>query len=162
MTKTHKDIAVFMVQLAENDSLSEQQVVREIADKTRELLRQLRSVFWCFCIWPYELSGVQNTHKYFDTAVQRWHSICMHLSSEIWSGNWHVYWLTLGLSQHTTYNINYALMQHVSTQRSHHQATLKPYWGVHLKCAQLLCTPEYGFKVAWWWLLRVKTCCIKA
>jgi hypothetical protein len=44
MTKTHKDIAVFMVQLAENESLSEQQVAREIADKTRELLNQLRSV----------------------------------------------------------------------------------------------------------------------
>jgi len=34
----------------------------------------------------------------------------------------------LGISQHTTiYNINYALMQHVSTRRSHHQATLKQY-----------------------------------
>nr|AGM32878.1 protein FAM45A-like protein [Coptotermes formosanus] len=44
MTKTHKDIAVFMVQLAENESLSEQHVVREIADKTRELLNQLRSL----------------------------------------------------------------------------------------------------------------------
>ena len=79
MTKTHKDIAVFMVQLAENESLSEQQVVREIADKTRELLRQLRSVFWCFCIWLFELSGVQNTHKYLDTSVQRWQSVCIHL-----------------------------------------------------------------------------------
>jgi hypothetical protein len=58
MTKTHKDIAVFMVQLAENESLSEQQVVREVADKTRELLRQLRSVLWCFCIWPCDLSEV--------------------------------------------------------------------------------------------------------
>jgi hypothetical protein len=47
MTKTHKDIAVFMVQLSENESLSEQQVVREIADKTRELLNQLRSVLRC-------------------------------------------------------------------------------------------------------------------
>jgi len=84
MTKTHKDIAVFMVQLAENESLSEQQVVREIADKTRELLRQLRSVLWCcFCIWPCELSEVQNAHKYFDTSVQRWQSVCIHLSSEI-------------------------------------------------------------------------------
>ncbi|PNF20230.1 putative protein FAM45B [Cryptotermes secundus] len=44
MTKTHKDIAVFMVQLSENESLSEQQAVREIADKTRELLNQLRSL----------------------------------------------------------------------------------------------------------------------
>ena len=50
MTKTHKDIAVFMVQLADNESLSEQQVVREIADKTRELLNQLRFMFWCFRI----------------------------------------------------------------------------------------------------------------
>jgi len=33
----------------------------------------------------------------------------------------------LGFRQHKTYNINYALMQHVSTRRSHHQATLKPY-----------------------------------
>lgn len=44
MTKTHKDIALFMVQLAENESLSEQQVAQEIADKTTELLNQLRSV----------------------------------------------------------------------------------------------------------------------
>jgi hypothetical protein len=44
MTKTHKDVAVFMVQLSENEGLSEQQVVREIADKTRELLNQLRFV----------------------------------------------------------------------------------------------------------------------
>ncbi|KAJ9585821.1 hypothetical protein L9F63_020523 [Diploptera punctata] len=44
MTKTHKDIAVFMVQLVENDSLSEQHVVREIADKTRELLNHLKSL----------------------------------------------------------------------------------------------------------------------
>jgi len=50
MTKTHKDIAVFMVQLAENENLSEEQVVREIADKTRELLNQLRSVLWCFAL----------------------------------------------------------------------------------------------------------------
>ena len=33
----------------------------------------------------------------------------------------------LDFSQHTTYNINYALMQHLSTGGSHHQATLKPY-----------------------------------
>jgi len=34
----------------------------------------------------------------------------------------------LGFSQHiTTYNINYALMQHVSTRSNHHQTTLKPY-----------------------------------
>ncbi|KDR18834.1 putative protein FAM45B [Zootermopsis nevadensis] len=44
MTKTHKDIALFMVQLAENESLSEQQVAQEIADKTTELLNQLRSL----------------------------------------------------------------------------------------------------------------------
>ena len=83
MTKTHKDIAVFMVQLAENESLSEQQVVREIADKTKDLLDQLRSVFWYFCIWPCELSGLQNTHKNVDTSVHRWQSKCIHFSSEI-------------------------------------------------------------------------------
>ncbi|XP_066994835.2 putative DENN domain-containing protein 10 B [Anabrus simplex] len=44
MTKTHKDIAVFMVQLAENENVQEQQLIKEIADKTRELLNQLRSL----------------------------------------------------------------------------------------------------------------------
>ena len=29
------------------------------------------------------------------------------------------------------------LMQHVSTRRSHHQATLKPYGGVQSTCAHL-------------------------
>jgi hypothetical protein len=47
MTKTHKDIAVFMVQLSENEGLSEQQVVQEIAEKTRELLNLLRFVLRC-------------------------------------------------------------------------------------------------------------------
>ena len=32
----------------------------------------------------------------------------------------YVYYFNLGSSQHTTYNINYALMQHVSTWRSLH------------------------------------------
>ncbi|GLH02860.1 Protein FAM45A [Gryllus bimaculatus] len=44
MTKTHKDIAVFMVQLAERDNVQEQQVIKEIADKTKELLNQLMSL----------------------------------------------------------------------------------------------------------------------
>jgi hypothetical protein len=41
MTKTHKEIALFLVQLSENDSLSETQVISEIADKTQDLLNQL-------------------------------------------------------------------------------------------------------------------------
>lgn len=44
MTKTHKEIAVFMVQLAERDNITEQQVIKEIADKTKELLNQLMSL----------------------------------------------------------------------------------------------------------------------
>lgn len=42
MTKTHKDIAVFMVQLADNPTVSETQMIREVADKTLELLNQLK------------------------------------------------------------------------------------------------------------------------
>lgn len=44
MTKTHKDIAMFMVQLAENPDISEVQVVKEISNKTQELLNYLRSL----------------------------------------------------------------------------------------------------------------------
>lgn len=44
MTKTHKDIAVFMVQLADNPTVSETQMIREVADKTLELLNQLKSL----------------------------------------------------------------------------------------------------------------------
>lgn len=42
MTKTHKDIALFIVQLSENTNLEENQIVQEIAKKTQELLSQLR------------------------------------------------------------------------------------------------------------------------
>ncbi|OXU23464.1 hypothetical protein TSAR_013312 [Trichomalopsis sarcophagae] len=44
MTKTHKEIALFMVQLSENLSLSEPQVISDIADKTQDLLNQLTSL----------------------------------------------------------------------------------------------------------------------
>ncbi|XP_046383798.1 DENN domain-containing protein 10-like [Ischnura elegans] len=44
MTKTHKEIALFMMQLSENPSISEQQVVREIAGKTGDLLAHLKSL----------------------------------------------------------------------------------------------------------------------
>lgn len=40
MTKTHKDIAVFMVQLADN--ASESRIIKDIAEKTQELLNQLK------------------------------------------------------------------------------------------------------------------------
>lgn len=42
MTKTHKDIALFMVQLSEKANIDEQQVIEEIANKTKELLGHLR------------------------------------------------------------------------------------------------------------------------
>ncbi|KAK6633045.1 hypothetical protein RUM43_012788 [Polyplax serrata] len=42
MTKTHKDIALFIVQLSENPNLEEYQIITEIAKKTQELLSQLR------------------------------------------------------------------------------------------------------------------------
>lgn len=44
MTKTHKEIALFMVQLSENLSLSETQVISDIADKTQDLLNQLTTL----------------------------------------------------------------------------------------------------------------------
>jgi hypothetical protein len=37
MTKTQKEIALFMVQLAEKESLSERDVMQEILRKTKEL-----------------------------------------------------------------------------------------------------------------------------
>ncbi|XP_012260083.1 putative DENN domain-containing protein 10 B [Athalia rosae] len=44
MTKAHKEIALFMVQLGENQSLTEAQIISEISDKTQDLLNQLKSL----------------------------------------------------------------------------------------------------------------------
>jgi len=44
MSKAHKEIALFMVRLAEDDSLTDQQVIKEISDKTKELLNMLESL----------------------------------------------------------------------------------------------------------------------
>lgn len=44
MTKTHKEIALFMVQLCENQNYTEAQVISEISDKTQDLLNQLNSL----------------------------------------------------------------------------------------------------------------------
>ncbi|XP_034177230.1 DENN domain-containing protein 10 [Osmia lignaria lignaria] len=44
MTKTHKEIALFMVQLSENQSYTEVQIISEINDKTQDLLNQLKSL----------------------------------------------------------------------------------------------------------------------
>lgn len=44
MTKTHKEIALFMVQLSENQNYTEAQIISEISDKTQDLLNQLTSL----------------------------------------------------------------------------------------------------------------------
>ncbi|XP_053971052.1 DENN domain-containing protein 10-like isoform X2 [Hylaeus anthracinus] len=44
MTKTHKEIALFMVQLCENQTYTETQIISEINDKTQDLLNQLTSL----------------------------------------------------------------------------------------------------------------------
>ncbi|KZC04816.1 PREDICTED: protein FAM45A-like [Dufourea novaeangliae] len=44
MTKTHKEIALFMVQLSENQTYTEAQIISEINDKTQDLLNQLTSL----------------------------------------------------------------------------------------------------------------------
>lgn len=44
MTKTHKEIALFMVQLCENPNYTEAQIISEISDKTHDLLNQLISL----------------------------------------------------------------------------------------------------------------------
>ncbi|XP_050574871.1 DENN domain-containing protein 10-like isoform X1 [Bombus affinis] len=44
MTKTHKEIALFMIQLSENQSYVESQIISEINDKTQDLLNQLKSL----------------------------------------------------------------------------------------------------------------------
>jgi len=41
MTRTHKEIAFFLVQLAQNEALPERQVISSIATKTNDLLNQL-------------------------------------------------------------------------------------------------------------------------
>lgn len=43
MTKLHKDVAEFMVQLAENSSITETEVISQIAMKTDELLSHLKT-----------------------------------------------------------------------------------------------------------------------
>ncbi|XP_057334969.1 DENN domain-containing protein 10-like [Microplitis mediator] len=43
MTKTHKEIALFMIQLCEKTS-NESQIINEIADKTQDLLNQLKNI----------------------------------------------------------------------------------------------------------------------
>lgn len=44
MTKAHKEIALFLVQLADKESVTETQIIREVAEKTQELLAHLRFV----------------------------------------------------------------------------------------------------------------------
>ena len=44
MTKAHKEIALFMVQLCENDDESKVPIINEIADKTRDLINQLKTL----------------------------------------------------------------------------------------------------------------------
>lgn len=44
MTKTHKEIALFMVQLCENQGSTESQIISEINEKTQDLLNQLTSL----------------------------------------------------------------------------------------------------------------------
>ncbi|KAJ8317079.1 hypothetical protein KUTeg_004983 [Tegillarca granosa] len=44
MGKLHKDIAMFIVKCADNEDLSEQQIVKEIEQKTSELLNNLKSL----------------------------------------------------------------------------------------------------------------------
>lgn len=44
MTKTHKEIALFMVQLCENQGCTESQIISEINEKTKDLLNQLTSL----------------------------------------------------------------------------------------------------------------------
>ncbi|CAN7999243.1 unnamed protein product [Ixodes pacificus] len=43
MSKTHKEIAMFMVRQADNSSLTDQEVARDITGKTQELLANLKS-----------------------------------------------------------------------------------------------------------------------
>ena len=42
MTKVHKDIALFMVQLSENSNMEENEIIEKIAKKTEELRSQFR------------------------------------------------------------------------------------------------------------------------
>ncbi|KAK0161602.1 hypothetical protein PV327_010057 [Microctonus hyperodae] len=44
MTKTHKEIALFIVQLCDNNLTTEPQIISEIAEKTQELLNQLKTL----------------------------------------------------------------------------------------------------------------------
>lgn len=44
MTKAHKEIALFMVQLCENDDDGRASIITEIAEKTQELRNQLKNL----------------------------------------------------------------------------------------------------------------------
>jgi hypothetical protein len=45
MTRTHKEIAFYLVQLSQNESLDERQIVSAVASKTNELLDQIQYVW---------------------------------------------------------------------------------------------------------------------
>jgi hypothetical protein len=49
MTKVHKDIALFMVQLSESE-LTEEQIIKALSDRTKELLNQLRFLKFIYII----------------------------------------------------------------------------------------------------------------
>lgn len=42
MTKTHKDVAVFVVQLVQKRTLTERDIMQEIGRKTKELIENLK------------------------------------------------------------------------------------------------------------------------
>ncbi|XP_064483896.1 DENN domain-containing protein 10-like [Ornithodoros turicata] len=47
MSKTHKEIAMFMVRQADNENVSDQDLIRDIATKTQELLSNLKRATSC-------------------------------------------------------------------------------------------------------------------
>ena len=68
MTKMHKEIAMFLVQLTEREGLTERDVMQEITRKTKELMETLRLGISLFTLtfneaFCYRYS-VRKLHKY--------------------------------------------------------------------------------------------------
>jgi len=88
MTKTHKDIALFMVQLSEKKSLTERDIMQEIGRKTKELIENLRWIL---------LTKNLNQNLINTTDPLHWHPI------------WHFFdnWLYIGSSTPLLISLEY-------------------------------------------------------
>ncbi|EEB13004.1 protein FAM45A, putative [Pediculus humanus corporis] len=73
MTKVHKDIALFMVQLSENSNMEENEIIEKIAKKTEELRSQFREKKKN--VFPYKIIEKETFFSFFPACL---------LQNQIW------------------------------------------------------------------------------